>query len=492
MSGMFDDGNRQVIPRWLSYKTSCSLGLLNDAYTYAPILSSFSPNPSICQDWESHPNIITAGEFVSEALFLGNNRNSRAIEAANYILKNASHDSLLIRELADTFLNNELDSHASFSPADINNYDRTCISILKHSVRTSPINPVAWSDLSLCYAMHGNLNRAKRAMTVAISLAPYNRFILRNAARFYLHIHDNERALNILRRSGLCVSDPWIASAEIAISEGLKMHSACLKQAKGIVSNDNLSHFARSEIAATLSTIEAKAGSRNKAKRLIKQTLEDPSENALAQIEWLALQLNMQAPENIIRPASFEAQTRHLLRNKRFSYSIDAAEKWIRYQPFSARPLVFATFLASVCLDDDRRAIQLADNAAPAAKHDPLILNNMAFAYARQNNINAATNHLSQIKASDVSQREALCIMATHGLIHFRSNNDIDGRELYRKSIIGYEALSDYRSAAIAAYFWACEEKRISSSESPIRIADAKRRIRNTSVFELEDAAEKL
>jgi hypothetical protein len=59
-------------------------------------------------------------------------------------------------------------------------------------------------------------------------------------------------------------------------------------------------------------------------------------------------------------------------------------------------------------------------------------------------------------------------------------------------AVKGFERIKRPRSAAIAAYFWAAEEKRIGSSEAESRIKDAKNRIDRFNVFELEKWAKKL
>jgi Flp pilus assembly protein TadD len=492
MSGIFDDSNRQVIPRWLDYRTSWALGLLAGAQPQRSPMVVFSPNPEKLADWETTPTLVTAADLVAESFIRGTYAGTRPEDAARFILKHAPPTSILIKELAATFLQSEAPAAPLIEPTDFSNHGRRYVAILRRSVRASPVNPVAWSDLSLCYAMQGNHEKACRAMTIALSLGPENRFILRNAARCFLHLRDPERAVCLLRQSGLCESDPWIAAAEIAVSEGLEIRSACLKSARSLLADDNNSPFSRSEIAAALSTIEAKDGSPRKAKGLIQRALLDPSENALAQIEWLATYWHTQAPPDTPLLASFEAQARHLHRMKLYRQSLNAAEMWYHFQPFSSRPLVLATFLASVCLNDDSLTIKIANEAAPANKRDPILLNNLAFAYARQDDITAAADTLRMIKLGNLREREILTVTATQGTVFFRSGHVQEGRALYRKAVVGFDKLSESRPAAIAAFYWACEEKRLATSDAQTRIADAKRRVKRAGVFELEDAVNEL
>ena len=488
----FNDTKRQVVPRWLDYRTSCSLGLLARVQPQKTPLVAFSHDPAKLADWSNSPNILTGADLVAENYILGTNSNAQAREAAIFILKHAPQSSTIIRELAHSFLQQDAPPRIQQPHSVFINSNRQEVAILKRIVRANSVNPVAWSDLSLCYAMQGHRDKASRAMTVALSLGPQNRFILRNAARCFLHLQEPDRAIRLLRQSGLCGLDPWIAAAEIAISEGINRSSPYLKHSKALIADDNNSFFSKSEIAVALSTVEAKNGSRKKTKELAQIALRDPSENALAQLEWLAAQRHIQAPANINSFAAFEAQARHFYQAKQFTESLKEAEKWIRFEPFSARPLVMATFLASTCLDDDKHAIEISTNALPANRSDPVLLNNRAFSYARLGDLSAASNALNQINLNECMDNNILMITATHGLLRFRSGKTEEGRDFYRTAVQGFERLADLRSTAIATFFWATEEKRIQSSEAPTLIADAKKKIKNAGVFELENAVQKL
>ena len=158
----------------------------------------------------------------------------------------------------------------------------------------------------------GQNDKARMAMLVALSLSNGNRFILRAASRCFMHINEPDIALDILNRSGLCDFDPWITSAEIAISDGFGLKSRCLGKSKHIISDNTITQFSRSELAAGLATIELKAGALKKAKKLMRQAIIAPTENALAQVEWLSRQIKQSIPlfgtleRNI--PASYEAK----------------------------------------------------------------------------------------------------------------------------------------------------------------------------------------
>src|SRR6185295_6008504 len=92
------------------------------------------------------------------------------------------------------------------------------IKALKQRRIAEPRNAFVWSDLARLYVLVGLRDQAERAMQVALSLAPFDRFIVRSAARFFLHSSNPDRSLQILRRNERTKLDPWLMAAELAFS----------------------------------------------------------------------------------------------------------------------------------------------------------------------------------------------------------------------------------------------------------------------------------
>jgi len=496
MSGTFDDTNRQVIPRCLDYPTACSLSLLRNIREQEGAHKTEGQSSRVREEWQSSPSLATAVDLLAEALIIKNFESDEAIKAAHYVLNKAPASYRLIRELANHFLEQPSLGKIEISPITQIDFGREYVAPLRKSVRAHPINPIAWSDLALSYATLGQVEKARLAMEVALSLGRSNRFILRSAARCFMHMGEPDRAVTILNRSGLCAFDPWIASAEIAISESVGLKSKSIRNAKSLIKDDNLSHFSRSELAVGMGTIEMKNGSASRAKMLMRQALRDPTENALAQVEWMATRLGANI-SNIVQlgkgvPASFEAQARHFFIKKQFEDSLKASKMWGRYQSLSSRPIILSSFLASLCLNDDAEALRILNSSLPAQRNDPLIINNYAFSLTRTGNVAAAVQALRKVKFGDLEDWQKLTLAATQGLIYFRTDNIEQGRELYSLAIRGFEKINDNRSAAIAAYYWAFEEKRIGSPHAESLVGDTKSRINRFNVFELEDLAKRL
>lgn len=496
MSGTFDDTNRQAIPRCLDYSTACALGLLRIIKKQEQAQEKEVLSSRTRQEWQNSPSLATAVDLVAEALIVKKFESDEAIKAAHHLLRKAPASSRLVRELANHFLEQPSLDKIKISPITQIEFGRKCVAPLRKSVRAHHINPIAWSDLALSHATLGQVKKARLAMEVALSLGRSNRFILRSAARCFMHMGEPDRAVTILNRSGLCPFDPWIASAEIAIAESAGLKSKCISKAKNLVQAENLTQFSRSELTVGVGTMEIKSGSTRRAKALMRQALLDPTENALAQAEWMAYQLGT-AITDIAQlgdkvPASYEAQARYLYYNKQFVESLKVLKMWSRFQLLSSQPIILSSFIASACLDDDAEAIRIIDSAMPAIANDPLLTNNYAFSLARCGEVAAATQALRKVKFSVLSEREKFIFCATQGLISFRTGDVEQGRKLYSMAVWGFEQINDLRSAAIAAYFWAAEEKRIGSPHAASRVGDAKSRINRFNVFELEDLAKRL
>jgi hypothetical protein len=226
---------------------------------------------------------------------------------------------------------------------------------------------------------------------------------------------------------------------------------------------------------------------------MLRETLRDPNENALAQAEWMAKIIGMDIPYSKLSvSAPFEAQARHYYRLKQFSKSLSSTELWSKFQPFSSRPLILASFIASVCLNNDKKAIKIIEDSYPANRSSPILINNLIFALARSGKISKALDLVKIIDVNELSEHEKFVFSATKGLISFRLGKENFARELYLKAVSGFDSINDLSSAALATYFWAIEEKRIGSIHANSRIQDATKRIKNIGIFDIEDNLKKL
>jgi len=496
MSATFNNTTRQAIPRFLDYSTACALGLLRAATKHEIQSKPEFQISNVISKWQKNPNIYSAVELLAESLILKDFQSKDAIRAANYLLNQSETTNSIIKELARHFLEQPSINIALL--LDISGPQSRYINIanLKKSVRFYHRNPIAWCDMAIHYATLGQMDKARTAIKVALNLAPNNRFILRSASTCFLHLGEPDRAVHLLSRSPLYHLDPWVTSAGIAIAESADLPTRSINKAKALVEDDNLTQFSRSELSVSIGTKEMKDGAEKRAKTYMRQGIVEPTENALAQAEWMSSQLgtDISGFSKLGKevPASYEAIARHLFYKENFKDSLNAAKHWCTYQPLSSFPFIFSSYIASACLDDEVESVNILKDVLPLHRTDPDFMNNYICGLARTGDLEPAIKNFVNLDISNLTDQQRFTLTATQGLLCFRTDNAKKGRELYLEAIRGFELMNQHKSAAIAVYYWAFEEKRILSPYKDERIKDAKSRVARLHVVELTNSIKKL
>ena len=207
-----DEKSRNVVPRWRDSRITARIAELDSPTTTR---SDGGPDEREFQlrllEWHRAPTILTAAELVNAAIVI--NRRSDAGDAARYLLSDGRSLSGSLRAIAERIAR---PSSMAGVPVDTSADapERQRISAIRQGINIYPRNAIAWVDLSREYASLGQLHQALRAMNVGLSLEPDNRFVVRSAARFFLHVDDPERAHQVLMRARSTPFDPWMVAAE--------------------------------------------------------------------------------------------------------------------------------------------------------------------------------------------------------------------------------------------------------------------------------------
>src|SRR4051794_39039036 len=85
MAGMSEDRDRQVVPRWRSFKSTLSHGELAPLRAPEDRKASADALDELKADWKDRPGVSTAADLVSAAFVLG--READAGEAALYLIQ---------------------------------------------------------------------------------------------------------------------------------------------------------------------------------------------------------------------------------------------------------------------------------------------------------------------------------------------------------------------------------------------------------------------
>jgi hypothetical protein len=233
------------------------------------------------------------------------------------------------------------------------------------------------------------------------------------------------------------------------------------------------------ELAAALGTREMES-SRRRAKRLFLQSLKEPTENAIAQAVWAAEEMNWTLfdPDLMDLSESFEADARTLARSGDRPAALDASWRWHGDEPFASEPPIFGSYYASVD-EDYESGLAFAKEGLKANPDDTTLLNNAAFCLACSGEVDEARRVFGRIRfRSEDTEEERTALLATRGLIAYRSGRVEEGREGYAAAMA---STKDASIRAVAAIMFAREEIR---ANTPLG-KDAARQ-----AFELEKRAE--
>ena len=464
------DKKRQVIPRWHTYGTAQWLNLTKALKPKSKPQKDEDFFEKV-RSWENRGGLIHAIDLVGNALALNHFDDSKVAKAAKQIIKNKHMISTIAYEVAEKFLlfscEGKLPLPKLIVPERKESFYKV-ISSIKRSLREYPRNPILWMELAFFYTGIGQSKKAEKCVKIALRLNKDNRYILRSASRFFLHIGDLDLALCLIRKSDIRKYDPWLVSAELAISEIAESSPKLVKSAKALLKTESIDAFHLSELASALGTLEINSGSNKSGKKLFKIALKDPTENSLAQALFLQDQIG-EAGKMIhtLHPEqAFESESRIHFKNREYKKAFEKIKKWLAYQPFSSRPAEHGSYIASVVLGDFEEAIKIAEMGKISSPNDFLLNNNHAFALASLGRVDDALDVLKKINEKNLNKSNRNILKATKGLINFRNKKFQTGRQLYKEAVTFFESQQDKASEAIARLFWAREEDRAQMKEA--------------------------
>ena len=239
----------------------------------------------------------------------------------------------------------------------------------------------------------------------------------------------------------MTIIDPWLSSAEISIATIQKRTSKLIKNGMALINSKNISPFNFTELASSIGTVELLNGSTKKSREYFNKSLISPNDNSLAQLEWASTKdshLNIN-PSNFSVEMNFEAMALDAYHNSDYETALDNAAKWFFDMPFSLRPILFASNLASTILKDQSKSIAFLNAGLTSHPYDPLLINNLAYALALDNKPSEAFEQLNKIRNdAHIERTTQICLDATRGLAYMRAGFLDQGRQLYLGAIEKY------------------------------------------------------
>lgn len=461
---------RHTIPRWNSLNMANRLGELapvsapghNDGTNWGEEL------PHLLDEWKEEKNIPLAIEILSTVEMT---RSDIPIDdVVSYLKSSLSSMDYVPPMLSDIVFGEESDEDLIEEGFGVKQ--------IKQSLIQYPRNPLLWSELAREYLIKGQLKKSELAIRTAYQLSPNNRTILRAISRLYAHERDYDQASYYLRKSPLINSDPWILSAEIAISSESGKASRYIKNGQRMLESANYDARSLSELGSELATLDYFSANAKQGKRKIERVLPMLHENAAAQIVWLdnnvhkmpSIISQLQSPD-----CNYEAETMLEVSNHNWRAAIDNAKKWKNYQPFSSGPAMVISYLLSDYLLEYQNACSILREALKANPNNVDLINNYAYALLMTGDLGNATDALKRAKKLYPSE-SYVPIIATEGLLYFRQGNVGEGRALYEKAI-GQAKKNNDQKTLFEVYLHLAREEKICghSIDEYIRIINSSR-----------------
>ena len=451
----FERKDRHVVPRWRDFKTTLALGELKNSREAEPI--SQEDKDAIArrvEEFRIDEDIWHAADLLSSAFVVGDLEGAEI--ARTFILANRVGAPKSLISLASGTL--EADELATLASPEENARQRS-VHQIRARLSNEPRNAILWVELSRLYAIIGDSRRALRSMSTAASLAPDSRFVVRSAARLFLHEHEAATALRVIRKAAGVKRDPWLLAAEIATASASGTGPLFAKIGLSRNDDEDISASARTELASALATLEMENGKTRKARQLFRRSLNGANENSVAQAEWANGKIGgLEVDKELLAvPRSFEASASVNFTAGEWDYAIAEGTEWLRDQPFSKRPAVFTSYVASL-IEDYEKSISILEKSLQANPDDATLVNNLTFAFASANRLEEAEATFKKMSLDDSKDMSAITLAATAGLLLFREGQADRGREFYQLAVSRALAQGNVKYKALANLYLAREE----------------------------------
>jgi tetratricopeptide (TPR) repeat protein len=463
MAGYLPPRKRNMVPRWRSPAVTEHLGDLRSSQRTRPTNDVGSREfERALADWRVHRTASNAAEVVAGALVT--DQGELALDAAHFLVDVEAPAAFALRTRTSRGL-----LGSSLTPEDPQQGSpRALIHDLRLKALAYPRSALGWIELALAYTNLGLAKRAERFIRMAINLAPDNRYVLRSAVRYYLHIGEGESAYHLLYRSPIVPRDPWLAAAELAVASIIARKPDTLKDARALLHSNDYSSHDTSELASQLATIALRDGQRLRAKRLFEEALRSPTDNSVAQVRWIAdLDTSFSIPQGALSaPRNFEANALKHFHGGVWPKAAKDSWRWHHDEPFARRAAILGSYVSSEMLQNYEEACDFAAAGLASNPGDPSLLNNKAYSLAMLGKTREARECIEAFRPKEHEDFTLIPKLATSGLIYFREGQLAAGRKLYLEAIDKSRGPDLARVKMMAALHLAFEEVRVRSEDA--------------------------
>jgi len=447
-----DSKRSLLIPKWPSYfKINNEENIFPRKEPFDFGIKAISGVESDLQDFRENQTITKACSLLHSAFIL--NDESLAKEAASFIIEQPNVAGT-VRKLAEIALGTRDFDGRSLVPDNIKQ--------IRNCLRNQTRNSLLWLELARLHTIKGRPDKAERCILIATDLASQNRYVIRSAVRFFIHMNQPDRAYAIVRRAAENTDDPWIIATHI--------NSAILADKKtpklygfkpNNIPRDLLLHY--SELVESLAVVELRFGSDKRAKRLFRTAWIDPSASVVAHAEWIMRNRfpHLKDETQIDFSRSAEASCWHNYFILDLQRALEFATEWILEEPYSTHPFSCGSSIACSARDF-ALGIKFAREGLHANPGDKLLINNLIYALLKQGAIKEAEKLLLKYRTLP-NGMERIYFTATTGLYFFKIARPELGRKYYEDAYILSKEEGMHRVAAKALLCLAEAEKEINS-----------------------------
>lgn len=472
MALFIDTSDRLIIPSWRKFGNT--INELNPIGQYKHPVGQ-GDIWGYVKRWRDFPNLISAGELISAAIVNDRTTEAEVSEAAGFILQSSDSIPRSLNNASKRLHN------ISLSPEEIPQREFPIygeIAKLKELLSRYPTSAILHIEIARCYVLLGQIKSASLHIDSALYFDRHNRFVVRAAARFLIHIKEEEKAVQTLRNSGLTKRDPWLMASEISVSRRFKKRSPNVKRAIQLIESGNFSDFDLSELRGTIGMEEYVSASYKKSRKLFNQSLLSPNDNSFAQAQWMMQNRHMELlfPSTPIDVTYKESLCHEKFFEGDYAAALQYAKEWQVDAPYSIKCAMFGSGISTIYQKDYKTSILILNTYLRTNNKSKEALNDLAYAYVLNNETAEAQRRLDSVaRFIDMAHLEEvdICLVATQGLICFRTGNIDEGSRLYEKAIELSRPLprKEYFYSAILNY---CRELMRSSNE-----ASAKEKVQN-------------
>lgn len=473
---------RRVLPRWRLFNTTARLGELVSPKVKDSELPKLDDGALILKRWKTDKTCGVASEVLN--LAITKQDTALAKQAASFIENRHSfeHARTPLECVALATLRTDGNPHDDEWLQSILRPSQRDIPNLRKSLRLFLRNAVAWAELALLHAWNGNKEHARRCMTIAVGLAPNDRFVLRSAVRCFAHLRQHTIGLELINRSERTKNDPWLLSAQIAMAQALDKPQRLMKNAKAMIESKAFKPWDLSELNAAIGSVLHHDGAEKNANKHFRASLIEPTENALCQVIFDRQSPDWRKITGDIHPTrNFESEARFHYLSLELDKACESARGWLEDEPFSARPAMFGSFVAGIALENHQEALDFVEQGLKPNPNNPALLNNKALILARVGRTAEADDALARARlCHDGDSEMAVVLDATEGLILFRKGEVVQGRRKYLDAIDAARRAGRIGQEGMARVFLAREE------------LDAKTDLAQAAIQEAEASVKKL